>query len=394
MKSDDHMGGGSIADSQIRNCFSLCHRALEKARAEHLILRDPTNECKLSPVRYEEMKILSRESMQKLLIQAKEENYYELFLLELATGLRLGEIAALQWNDLNLTTGELRINKQAGTSGPDVVICEPKTKAAVRTLILPPSVLKVMREYRARVDSRWMFPSPKKEDSPMRPSSIHLRLHRILDHAGCDRVRFHDLRHTFATLSLEHGMDVKTLSTIIGHVSSATTLNTYTHITDEMRRKAALNIDQGIAKAEAVPMPEQTDEPSKQDFVPVEPPRRRPGTGCVSQLREHLWEGRYSPVWPDGKKHSRNVYAKTREECEEKLKVLILEMKAEIAALRSGASTEYPDGVSPKKKAIATYLREHPGVSSKSLIARELQMARSTVQRYYDEIRMEFQMQE
>ena len=91
--------------------------------------------------------------------------------------------------------------------------------------------------------------------------------------------------------------------------------------------------------------------------------------------------GQYSPVWPDGKKHSRNVYAKTREECEEKLKVLILEMKAEIAALRSGASTEYPDGVSPKKKAIAAYLREHPGVTSKSLIARELQMDRSTVQR-------------
>ena len=185
-------------------------------------------------------------------------------------------------------------------------------------------------------------------------------------------------------------MDVKTLSTIIGHVSAATTLNTYTHITNEMRRKAALSIDMGIAKAEVQPMPEQTDEPPKQDFVPVEPPRRRPGTGCVSQLREHLWEGRYSPVWPDGKKHSRNIYAKTREECEEKLKVLILEMKAEIAALRSGASTEYPDGVSPKKKAIAAYLREHPGVSSKSLIARELQMYRSTVQRYYDEIRAEF----
>ena len=239
-----------------------------------------------------------------------------------------------------------------------------------------------------------MFPSRTKPEQPIDPGYVRKRLQVILERAGCKRVRFHDLRHTFATLSLEHGMDVKTLSTIIGHVSSATTLNTYTHITDEMRRKAALNIDQGIAKAEAVPMPEQTDEPSKQDFVPVEPPRRRPGTGCVSQLREHLWEGRYSPVWPDGKKHSRNVYAKTREECEEKLKVLILEMKAEIAALRSGASTEYPDGVSPKKKAIATYLREHPGVSSKSLIARELQMDRSTVQRYYDEIRMEFQMQE
>ena len=188
-------------------------------------------------------------------------------------------------------------------------------------------------------------------------------------------------------------MDVKTLSTIIGHVSSATTLNTYTHITDEMRLKAALNIDHGIAKAEVEPMPEQTDGPQKQDFVPVEPPRRRPGTGCVSQLREHLWEGRYSPVWPDGKKHSRNVYAKTREECEEKLKVLILEMKAEIAALRSGASTEYPDGVSPQKKAIAAYLQEHPDVTNKSRIARDLHIDRSTVRRYYDEIRTESQQQ-
>ena len=66
-------------------------------------------------------------------------------------------------------------------------------------------------------------------------------------------------------------------------------------------------------------------------------------------------------------------------------------MKAEIASLRSGASMEYPDGVSPKKKAIAAYLREHPGVSSKSMIARELQVDRSTVHRYYDEIRAEFQ---
>ena len=97
-------------------------------------------------------------------------------------------------------------------------------------------------------------------------------------------------------MALGSGMDVKTLSTMIGHVSSATTLNTYTHITDEMRRKAALSIDQGIAKAEVELLLEQTDEPPKQDFVPVEPPRRRPGTGCVSQLREHLWEGRYSPV--------------------------------------------------------------------------------------------------
>ena len=137
--------------------------------------------------------------MQRVLIQAKEENYYELFLLEFATGLRLRELAALQWDDLNLTTGELRIDKQASIGGSEVVICEPKTKAAVRTMILPPSVRRVLAEYKTKVYSRWMFPTPKKEDLPVRPSSPHKRLHIILDYAGCEWVRFHGPCHTFAT---------------------------------------------------------------------------------------------------------------------------------------------------------------------------------------------------
>lgn len=191
-------------------------------------------------------------------------------------------------------------------------------------------------------------------------------------------------------MSLENGMDIKTLSAIVGHVSSATTLNTYTHITDEMRRKAAMSIDQGIAGVEAAAAgKEEKAACPEPEFTPVQPARRRPGTGYVKQLNDHLWEGRYSPVWPDGKKHSRNVYGHTEAECEKKLKELILQMKAEIVALRSGETTEYPDGVSPKKKAIAAYLREHPGVTSKSMIARELQMDRTTVQRYYDEVQAE-----
>ena len=83
----------------------------------------------------------------------------------------------------------------------------------------------------------------------MDPAAVRKRLSTVLKRADCKRLRFHDLRHTFATASLEHGMDVKTLSTIIGHVSSSTMLNIYAHITDEMRQKAAVKIDQGIAKA-------------------------------------------------------------------------------------------------------------------------------------------------
>ena len=259
---DQKNGDGGLSDSQVINCYSLCDRVLEKAVTEKLIVRNPAKGCKLPPNRPNEMKVLSRKDMQKVLIQAKEENYYELFLLEFATGLRLGELMALQWDDVNLVTGELRINKQVNLVGSKLVISEPKTKAAVRTLILPPSVRKVLAEYKTRVNSRWLFPSPKKDDLPIIPSAVSRRLHTLLEHAGCEQVRFHDLRHTFATNALAHGMDIKTLSTILGHVSSATTLNTYSHVTDEMRQRAAVKIDQGIAKAEvqdtAIAQPERT----------------------------------------------------------------------------------------------------------------------------------------
>ncbi len=99
-------------------------------------------------------------------------------------------------------------------------------------------------------------------------------------------------------------------------------------------------------------------------------------------------------MWPDGKKHSRNIYAKTREECEALLPGLIAEMKAEIQAIRkSGDLTAIPDGVSEKKKKIAAYMREHPEVTNKSLIAREVGVDKNTVRRYYDEIRKEMQQQ-
>ena len=159
-----------------------------------------------------------------------------------------------------------------------------------------------------------------------------------------------------------------------------------------MRQRAADRIDRGIAGVEPPPNPKPNRPATAIPFQAVKGKYRKPGTGCVTQINDHLWEGRYSPK-VNGKRMARNIYAPTEAECEEKLAELILQMKAEIAALRSGASTEYPDGVSPKKKAVAAYLREHPGVSSKSLIARELQMDRSTVQRYYDEIRSEFQRQ-
>jgi len=329
--------GAGMSDRSVRSCYAVCRMALDRAVLENLIRKNPAEGCKLPPLKARDMQVLTCEEMQRFLIQAKEEGMYELFLLELTTGLRRGELLALRWDDLDMETGTLTIDRQIYPVKGKLIINEPKTKAAVRTIILPPPMLEVLKEYKEQVFSPWLFPSRIKRSQPIDPGYIRKRLQVILERAGCKSVRFHDLRHTFATMALEHGMDVKTLSAIIGHVSSSTTLNIYAHVTDEMRQSAAAKIDRGIAKAEVKETAEE-EKPEPRSFTPYKPPRCRPGTGCVSQINDHLWEGRYSPVWPDGKKHARDVYARTEAECEEKLKVLIREMKKEIAEARKGSA--------------------------------------------------------
>ena len=307
---------------------------------EKLIFRNPADSCKLPPAKSREMKVLTPEEIQRLLIQAKEDGCYELLLLDLATGLRRGEILALQWDDLNFRTGALRVERQVHRVKGELVISPPKTKAGNRTILLPTPVLKVLKAYQKTVHSCWMFPSPVKEDSPMDPAAVRKRLQTVLERAECKRLRFHDLRHTFATASLEHGMDIKTLSTIIGHVSSTTTLNTYTHVTDAMRQSAADKIDRGIGRAEPKPRQESAPQkPAPSTFQAHKGQRRKPGTGCVGRINDHLWEGRYSPI-VNGKRVARNVYAKTEAECEEKLATLIQEMKAEITAIKNRMKQE------------------------------------------------------
>lgn len=329
--------GEGLSDQTVRGIHTTLHAALDKAVVEKLIFRNPADSCTLPSAKAREMQVLTPEEIQRLLIQSKEDGYYELLLLELSTGLRRGEICALQWDDLNFKTSALRVERQVHRIDGELVVSFLKTKASNRSVILPAPVLAVLKNYKHTVTSRWMFPSPVNEDSPRDPTAVRKQLRTILKRAECKHIRFHDLRHTFATASLEHGMDVKTLSTIIGHVSSSTTLNIYAHVTDEMRRTAAVKIDRGIAKSETTQdIDTAPRKPAPSTFQPYKGQRRKPGTGGVSQINDHLWEGRYSPS-VNGKRMARNIYAPTEVECEQKLMELIRKMKQEIATMKAQA---------------------------------------------------------
>ena len=224
-KTRTELFGEGLSDRMVRSCHTTLKSALHKAVDEGLIRSNPAIGCKLPPKKAKEMQVLTNEEIQRFLIQAKEDGFYEFFLLELATGMRRGEILGLQWADLNFKTGELHITRQASVVNGKLNISVPKTKTSDRIVILPKVLLDMLSEYKKNVNSKWIFPSPKNENVPRNPVSMGKSLKKILSRAECKNIRFHDLRHTFATMALENGMDVKTLSAMIGHVSAATTLD-------------------------------------------------------------------------------------------------------------------------------------------------------------------------
>ena len=220
--------GHELSDTMVLRIHAMLHRCLKDAEAAHVIARNPTDGAAVPKANHRPKQILTKEQMDIFLAAVdRNEIWRDFFYTELTTGLRRGELLALQWDDLDFKTGTLTVNKQVYEVKGRLQVSIPKTRASIRRLVLPPGVVEVLRQYRETVDSRWMFPSPVKEDVPLTPGAVRRRLQIILERAGCKRIRFHDLRHTFATLSLESGMDVKTLSAMLGHVSAATTLDIY-----------------------------------------------------------------------------------------------------------------------------------------------------------------------
>ena len=232
-----------LSAKTVRNINQVISSAMDFARDQKLISSNPTDGCALPKLEHKEMKTLPAEQLASFLREAKESGvfelyYIELYYIELATGLRRGELLGLKWEDIDLTQGNLQVQRQVARINGEVIEAPLKTKNAYRTLPLSSDTVGVLQEQRKKSgNSPYVFPSPA--GGPISPDSVLHMLHRVLKRAGLSKVRFHDLIHTFATLALQNGVDIKTVSGMLGHYSAGFTLDTYTHVTTSAKKEAA-----------------------------------------------------------------------------------------------------------------------------------------------------------
>ena len=227
-----------LSAKTVRNINQVISSAMDFAKDQKLISSNPTDGCALPKPEHKEMKTLPVEQLTSFLREAKESGVFELYYIELATGLRRGELLGLKWEDIDLAQGSLRVQRQIARINGEVIEAPLKTKNAYRTLPLSADAVGVLQEQRKKSgNSPYVFPSPT--GGPISPDSVLHMLHRVLKRAGLSKVRFHDLRHTFATLALQNGVDIKTVSGMLGHYSAGFTLDTYTHVTTSAKKEAA-----------------------------------------------------------------------------------------------------------------------------------------------------------
>lgn len=233
--------GEGLASGTIRGIHAMFHEAMGAAQQAGLIPRNPTEDIDAPKFSYKGKKVLTDEQLEKFMGTIQRDSVWcDFFYTELTTGLRRGEICGLKWEDFDEAKGALRIRRTIHEEkGGKLTAWDTKTAAGTRTINLAPSTAALLRERKKTALTEWIFPHPLKPEQPTRPSAAYERMRDVLKQAELPDIRFHDLRHTFATHALTSGVDVKTLSGILGHTRAAFTLDTYTHTTGDMQKRAA-----------------------------------------------------------------------------------------------------------------------------------------------------------
>lgn len=239
------------ADGVGARTRELCHVVLRKALQQAVqwgyLAVNPCDRVERPRAAKRTMNVLTPAQAQRLLAEARGHRLYALLVVLLTCGLRWGEAAALQWEDVDLKRGTLTVRRSVTEVKGKHVVGEPKTAAGRRQIVLPKLAVEALREHRKRMlaeghAASWVFCDS--EGGLLRLPNFRRRvLFPLLQQAGLPAIRPHDLRHTAATLLLAQGVHPKIVSERLGHSQVGITLDTYSHVLPTMQREAADRLD-------------------------------------------------------------------------------------------------------------------------------------------------------
>ena len=231
-------GKGGLSSKTVKDIFIVLKSVSAYARREYGF-ENICADVKSPKVRNTELKVLSEHEIRKLNLYIRHnlDRVNLCILICLYTGIRIGEMCGLKWENVNLQEGFIVINKTVqrismGKGPSEVVVDVPKTESSVRTVFMPEFLTKIMGDFK-RSPSIYVLSGL---NVPKEPRILQYRFKKVLQECGIRDVPFHSLRHTYASLCIKKGFDVKALSELLGHSTVNLTLDRYVHTSDEIKK--------------------------------------------------------------------------------------------------------------------------------------------------------------
>ena len=245
------LSNDNLSPKSIKNVFLNLKAALDKAVSLKMLPENPCNQVTLPALVKYQASVYNEQEIEQLLKIAKGTDMYLLVVLELALGIRRGEVGALQWSDIDFEKGIVHITRNRVIAGNKKVTKPPKSVAGIRDIAVGDNVLELLKdkyeEYQTNINKVGFadcgYVIHKKNGEPYRPDSITQKWERFEKKHGLRPIKFHELRHTCTTTMMAKGVDIKTIQVRLGHSSVQTTMNIYAHCLPSMNKSAGDKLD-------------------------------------------------------------------------------------------------------------------------------------------------------
>jgi integrase len=249
-------GNGGLSAQTVRYFHAILREALGHAVKWQLLSRNVAELASPPAIRKKEIITLDADEVAQFLLYAREDRLYIAFLMAVTTGLRRGEILGLRWKDLNFNANTVSIRKNLVLVNNKPILQEPKTQGSIRSITLPLVTIEALKKYKTLQDQEKHKIGSHYQDhhlivatslgTPVSPRNLLRSFKRIIEKANLPEIRFHDLRHTHATLMLKQGEHPKVVSERLGHSSTRITLDIYSHVLPNMQQEAVERFEKMI----------------------------------------------------------------------------------------------------------------------------------------------------